>query len=226
MAWCPICKSEYVEGITKCVDCNCDLVEALEETEETEEEVTVEMAMAMQEAMIENEEETGAEYEALDENPGYVTAYQNSAEKAEDNRSSAYTLLSVGIIGFILVVLFFFDVLPIRLGLVNKYMLSGVMGVLFILFIVMGFLSMKKSKILLKKATKENNLTMEIHNWCVENLQAQKIDAALDDPEAVPEEKYLKRCEQMKKLISTQFMNLDEGFLERFIDEFYPEIFE
>lgn len=31
MPWCPVCKNEYKEGITHCVDCHVDLVEALTE---------------------------------------------------------------------------------------------------------------------------------------------------------------------------------------------------
>ena len=27
--WCPKCKTEYVNGITKCADCGIDLVESL-----------------------------------------------------------------------------------------------------------------------------------------------------------------------------------------------------
>ena len=49
-----------------------------------------------------------------------MASYVNNSEKAENNRSSAYTLLIVGSIGFILVVLYFLDVIPVR-GL-NKYM--------------------------------------------------------------------------------------------------------
>ena len=31
MAWCPSCKSEYKEGVTVCTDCNCELVDSLQD---------------------------------------------------------------------------------------------------------------------------------------------------------------------------------------------------
>ena len=38
MAWCPKCKCEYVEGVDRCADCGCELVEHL--TDEPEERFT------------------------------------------------------------------------------------------------------------------------------------------------------------------------------------------
>jgi hypothetical protein len=35
MPFCPKCRYEYVEGITKCEDCGTDLVESLPETQDT-----------------------------------------------------------------------------------------------------------------------------------------------------------------------------------------------
>ena len=29
--WCPKCRNEYINGVTTCVDCGCDLVEELPE---------------------------------------------------------------------------------------------------------------------------------------------------------------------------------------------------
>ena len=33
MPWCPKCRNEYVEGITRCADCGSELVDSLNEVE-------------------------------------------------------------------------------------------------------------------------------------------------------------------------------------------------
>ena len=104
-------------------------------------------------------------------------------------------------------------------------MISGVMGVMFVLFIIMGIVSMKNSRVLEKKAGKENNLTQEIKKWCLDNLSESFIDGSYEPGEQTEEEKYFKRFDIIKGLIQKQFMNLDEAYLDRLIDEVYPEIF-
>ena len=158
--------------------------------------------------------------------PSYQHFYVNNEEKAEDNKTSAYTLLTVGVLGFVVIILIFLDVIPVYMSVTNKYIVTGVMGVLFVLFIVMGGVSLKNSRILFKKASKENNLTREIKKWCVNNLQMQDIDEKLELKDQPEELKYFQRAAYMRTAISKQFMNLDEGYLDRLIDEVYPEIFE
>lgn len=85
---------------------------------------------------------------------------------------------------------------------------------------------MKNSKILKRKAYKENNLTAEIKKWCVENLKREEIDALLDNVEETDELKYFQRFDYVKDAVQKQFMNLDEGYLDRLIEEVYSEIFE
>ena len=158
--------------------------------------------------------------------------YQSSAAKAADNRSSAYTLLAVGGIGFVVVLLIFLNVIPIYQNAgITRYLVCGVMGAMFILFIVFGFVSMRDSKLLLVKAKSENSLLSEITRWCEENMDSDVIDAAiLETEESVDgltdEEKYYRRTEKMRAMIDDKFMNLDEAFVDNFVDEYYQGLYE
>lgn len=252
MAWCPECKCEYVEGITVCADCGCDLVDELPDDKagrETLTDISEEMLLAAAKTMAESGnipedfltkdfsdseeftgesigESTGFEFDEEEVKPAYQHRYMNNAEKAEDSRTSAYALLGVGSLGFVIVVLFFLDVVELNMSLTGKYMITGVMGVLFVLFIVMGIVSLKNSRILTKKAYKENNLTVEIKKWCVTYMDKETMDRELELSGQQEELKYFQRIAYMKQMINKQFMNLDEAYLDRLIEEVYPEIFE
>ena len=229
MAWCPKCKAEYVDGIKICADCGCELSNEPEKIKDDAASVK-ENPVAEPESdksEFEESEYTELEFEEPEEPKPYRGRYMNNEEKAEENRTSALTLLIVGGLGLVLVILFFFDLLPLHRIMSNKYMISGVMGTLFILFIIMGCVSLRNSKIFAKKAGTENSLTCEIKKWCMDNLSMESVDKALFLSEETAEElKYFARFERMKELIQTQFMNLDESYLDRLIDEIYPEIFE
>lgn len=210
-------ETEEEEAHTQTEKNNSETIAATEDAETARTETTI----------SENKPAKGNITAENDERKSYH-AYQDSATKAEDNRSSAYTLLVVGGIGFVLDVLVFLGVLPVYQNAgMTKYLVCGVMGAMFILFIVFGFVSMRTSRILLVKAKTENSLLSEMTKWCETNLSKEKIDEGLfEGEELLEEQKYFKRAEKMKALISDKFLNLDEAFLEHFIDEYYQRIFE
>lgn len=152
--------------------------------------------------------------------------YVNSEEQAEENRSSAWTLLIVGGVGMIFIILGILGIIPLKLG--NPYMFYGVMSAVFILFLVMGAVSFKNAKLFAKKAESENSLKDSLLKWCKENLTAEKVDGQIEDAAEMAEEMlYFKRYEIIKKMMNHQFMNLDQGFLDRLIDEVvYDMVFE
>lgn len=227
MPWCPVCKNEYRVGIKICAECQVELVDQLEDEEEQNAELEEqEKIVRLNKVLAASLEEKGTE-EIPQEEPVSYHTYRNSAAKAEDNRASAYTLFFVGILGFICDVLVFTGAIPIFHSTgTTKYFVCGVMGALFVLFVVFGIVSMRDSKILLIQAQSENSLLSELTKWCKDNLSAEKIDSGLFDEEMSEEQKYFRRTDKMKIIINDKFMNLDQGLLEHFVDEYYQGLFE
>lgn len=266
MAWCPVCKNEYREGITECSECKVPLVDNLEDCklvkilygtreglEELKEYLEYNAVKPVQidfdkeegtEALFVSEKdklrsiklistlmkqkqleqlESNKEMEFTDVKPQDTSAmlgfsdYTSNAKKAEDNKSAAYALLGVGVLGIVFVILGFLGVLPFQPG--NRYLLYGVLGAMFALFFVMGCISLKNAKGFEKKAITENTLTDTIKEWCVANLTKDVIDSSFQTAGKSEEELYFYRASFMKKRLNTQFMNLDQAFIESFIDD-------
>lgn len=235
MPWCPKCKTEYREGFSVCADCGSELVkklaeEAAEESGEPldlkmgdsfEEESWGDMGQADQEEG-EGEERTATGGDVRRERTGGL--YQDSSEKASDNRSSAWVLLGLGTVGLIAVVLGVAGILPFQFG--NPYLFYGVMGAIFILFVVAGIVSMKNARFFEKKAESENSLRQTLLDWCRDNLNAADIDAEVCGEGVSEEVAYFRRSFCIKEKLNHQFVNLNQGFLDQFVDDYiYDEIF-
>lgn len=152
--------------------------------------------------------------------------YVNNEQKANEFKSSGYTLLVVGIIGLAAEVCVYFNVFSIPIFGKNNYIAYGVLGCMFLLFLILGIRSLSSSKIYSGKISEENHLKDEIMQWAKDAFQKDEIDAACSLDDLAEEEKYFKRFELMKKRTSEKFLNLDQAFLESLIDELYPQIFE
>ena len=174
-----------------------------------------ERALEIARIFLEQEGSLSQNREEKEENS---TVYEKSEQKAEDNRSSAWTLLVVGGAGLVFLILGMGGVLPFSVG--NPYLFYGVMSAVFLLFIVMCVVSMKNARVFEKKAESENTLRETLEKWCRENLDAEEIDKELGDVSGDGEEiLYFKRYEKLKEKLNHQFMNLDQAFLENLIDE-------
>ncbi len=169
------------------------------------------------ERMAKKEPETEEE-----EKPGVAGIYQSNEQKAKENKSSAVVLLLTGGAGVIFIILCMTGVLPIQF----RGIVYAVMGAMFLIFIIMGVVSFRNSKLLNQQAVSENSLVDSMTKWCLESLDKAEIDSELEQEKLDEEEKYFRRTKWMKDKIQNQFLNLDEAFLEYFVDDIYDDIFE
>ena len=242
MPWCPKCKSEYREGFTLCSDCGSRLVD-----EEPEEEMLMEAQAEVEEEFVEivsedvseegsddAAEENGSsekkERKIAEEEPQMRRVfssgfYHDNTERANDNKSSAKVLLFMGIIGLLLTGLSYFGVLPFRFQ--NSLLFYLVMAALFVVFVISGIISLKNAKYFEKQAVTENSLKDELMEWCKHNLDASEIDGRVGSYGEAPEILYFKRFSYIKAKMNHQFVNLDQGFLDKFIDDYvFDMVFE
>ncbi len=153
--------------------------------------------------------------------------YQDKKAKAEDFKSSAYTLLLVGIIGIAALVLLELGVFGFRLASPQKYMTYGVMGALFVIFIVMGIMSLRSAKQYVTEAATEEDLTAKVKAWAKEHLTADMVRDAVPFEEDTPdEEKYFKYFAYLQAAVTQEFGTLSPAFAEAFCEELYAELFE
>lgn len=156
-----------------------------------------------------------------------IKVYQDKKTKAEDFKSSAYTLLIVGILGLLALVLIEIGILPFQLAAPGKYITYAVMGALFVVFIIMGISSFKASKRYEKEAETENDLTDRIKEWVRANMNADAIKEQVSFDEDTAEEiKYFKYFTVLTDAVKQEFGALNASYLESVCEELYSELFE
>ena len=106
-------------------------------------------------------------------------------------------------------------------------MVFGLMGAMFALFFVMGIISLRNSKTYASRAKEDNELEQTLREWCNEAFANGIVDTMLgmEIMDASSEELYFKRTALMKAMIAKQFVNLDNTFVDHFVDEMYDELF-
>ena len=156
------------------------------------------------------------------------STYQNAGEKASEMKASAASLIIVGVCGLVFMVLLFLEIIPIRLNTFSHYTIPLVMGVLFLILIIAGILSIKSFRHLKKDASTEDKLESEIKEWYTSSLTAEIIDENLfmDDKDDPEEEKYFKRYAKINAMLKAKFMNLDPLFSDHIVEDIYHYLYE
>lgn len=157
-----------------------------------------------------------------------MAGYVDSKARAEDNFSSAWTLIIVGIVGLVFMILVFAGVVPFPVYGPGKYLIEGVLTLFCIVFIYAGIVSFKKGKSYSSEASAEDAQKQRIIDFCKEKDIATKINESIGEQANVmpQEELYFKRAEMLKAAVFTTFKDMGIEYLDHITDELYDSLFE
>lgn len=244
MPWCPVCRNEYKEGYTVCADCNAQLVDELEEVTIKEQDPSthtedivdaLDYAQDKEIADFEDKEAFAAmmadeEFiEEMNKAKQSAVPYVKASDKAENYKSSAFALLFVGILGVLFLLLSHLNVIPIKLAPHMAVIGTVVMGIMFVIFIIIGLYSLKTSKEYSEKAEDEDNLTESIIEYFKTEVTCEDVDKIAfsgDDSSMEDEIKFFNRNEAIKKMITEKFGEQDASYLSKQSENMYDMLFE
>lgn len=152
--------------------------------------------------------------------------YLSSKERSGDFKSSAYTLITVGFAGLVFEILVITGLIPVHLEGLGSILTYGTLSLMFIAFIIFGILSIKSSKKIDVVAEKENSDTELLDGFFKDTLTKEKIDEQFADVEESEEKMYFYRTKYMKEQIKEAFPEMDEAFIDYYIDEHYSSLYE
>lgn len=152
--------------------------------------------------------------------------YKNKKNLFEETKSTAWSFTLVSIIGLVLIVLMYCDVLPFRLQPYMKIIFSIVMGVMFLIFLAIGirsFLSLGKIK---NAAASQESKQNDIKTYFMEHLKERILAyTPAEGADIDSADLYFARTGRMKLWLHEQFPNVTEDELDVLVEDIYNELF-
>lgn len=153
-----------------------------------------------------------------------IHSYVKLSDKYADVLSSAGTMLLVGGVGIIVLIGIISGVIPLNLGS-TAWLFYSVMGLVFLAFIIAGFVSLKNAMQLKEDAAKEDALINEINTWAKDNIKIDDIDDDVDNDQSI-EELFFVRFAYIKNILMHQFEEADEPLIDELSEQIYQDLFE
>lgn len=208
MPWCPVCKNEYVEGKTHCPDCDVDLVDELPEEPEAEETASS------------PDPEELAELAARAAAASRMNTHVSARNRHAEMKSSAWTFLVVGGIGFAVITLALAGVIFLPLNTFSLAVMEG----MFLVFLAVAGISFKNAMKMLDDISREDDLETRVRRWADEHMTVEFLSAGLE--EDTPEEmKYFLVSETIRRHLMPAFPEVDDAYAEELVETIYNERF-
>ena len=136
--------------------------------------------------------------------------YVDEQKRYEDTKATGQCFTAVGAIGLIAIVL-----------------LDIVMGLVFLIFFIIGMKSFMELKDISKKIDLNNSLEKEIMEYVTVTHKDELMTLASsgEKGDVCSGDLYYKRAELITSIITEKYSLLEEGFLDHMVEEIYSKIY-
>lgn len=152
--------------------------------------------------------------------------YVEADRKIEDASSTAWSFLFLGIVGFVALILVWTNILPLDIPFTTLLMATIVLGILFLIFLFVSIRAFHARKRLIPVKSKEEADICRIRNWFVEHYSADAISHGVDEGDISMEELYYLRLENISRLLTEEFPELEDSFSEYIMENIYQMYFD
>lgn len=150
----------------------------------------------------------------------HYKSYVKKKDQYMDIYSSGITFLVVGIMGVLLLILNLLKIITIFNGSISLI----IMSILFLAFLVIGFSSLRKAKLVKSQIGEEEKVTSALNDWLRTHIGKEDLYENTDDISDL-NERYLSMLEYMKDRLNHQFGELEDSYLDYIVEHFYDENF-
>lgn len=147
-------------------------------------------------------------------------AYVKKEDEYKDVKFSGITFIIFGILGIAYLTLCKLDIIAIDYNI----FVFCVIAALFVGFIVMGVVSVVKSKKIKLQIPEEEILTEELNKWLGENITKESVEKWIDDSVS-DEENDLIVMAHIRSILIKKYPDLNVSFIEMLTEEFFNSHF-
>ena len=145
------------------------------------------------------------------------SVYVKKKDKYADLKFSGVSFLIFGVVGLAMVILNFMDVIQ----WMNEFSMV-IMGVVFVLFLIVGVVSLVRARTLRDIVSEEEKITDEVMSWIDENITDEVIENLMD-PNLSQEDNYFSVHGQLCRMVTEKFPFFSANYADELMDERYSD---
>lgn len=151
---------------------------------------------------------------------------ENKKDAGKEMHQSAILLIVVGFVGVVFLLLEFFKVTSLLPSSFTSPLFYVMMGGLFLLFFVMGIMSIGSSKKMIEKGNTEENISNSIMEWFMSEYSRNKVDELIEINDESEEELYLMRTEKITTLICEKYPDEHIDLVRSISDKLFSKLYD